>query len=166
MNSTKPLLFAFSIVLIFLFSCQHNDISTEEIESNSSNRPAKTKGKKKNNNDGGTDETTNGTFYQIVEYIDHDPLFQFETQGNQITFFTDASIGVWGTDYYGYWSDPYSFNNNVVEYTIGLSTATYTFSETGNNSYHVTKQLVVQPYNSNGEPTTTLTDIGFFEIMN
>ena len=100
--------------------------------------------------------------YQLILPDQFDPLWRFSKQGNSVTLETNPSIGVWGSDYFGYWSDPYSISDNEISYTIGLTHTTYTFVPFPDGTVDVTRTLVVQPYLGNNPPTTTITHVGVF----
>jgi hypothetical protein len=98
--------------------------------------------------------------YTIVYYVEFDPLYQFEKTGSSILLRSDPNIGEWGEDYYGYWADPYTLDGNSLTYRISLTVTTYDFSPRGDDSVDIMKTVVVHPYSSNGEPTTTVTTVG------
>lgn len=106
-----------------------------------------------------------GAVFQLAEVDDFDPLWKFTVSGNHVLLQTDPSITSWGTDYWGYWSDPYAFQGGVVDYTVGLTHTTYVFTPLGDDRYDVTKTVVVQPYNGGG-PTTTVTHPGIYGPVN
>ena len=107
---------------------------------------------------------SNGT-YQLVERDDFDPLWRFTKSGNSMQFETDPSVTSWGTDYWGYWRNPYTLSNdNTVNYIIGLTNTTYTFTIQADGKVDVAKTLIVNPY-LGGSPTTTITHMGLYELQ-
>ena len=105
--------------------------------------------------------------YQLFQAIDGDPLYKFSiSQSGQLMLLeTDPTITSWGTNYWGYWSDPFAYSNHEVNYIIGLTNTTYRFQELPGNKFDVTKTLVVQPYPT-GTPTTTETHPGIYILVN
>jgi hypothetical protein len=97
---------------------------------------------------------------------DADPLYQFafNSSGTQVMFYTDSTITHWGTDYWGYWDEPYIVEDGVVSYTIGLSSTTYLFEDIGNNTFLVSKIVVTSPYNG-GPSNTTETTPGEYSLL-
>lgn len=135
------------------------------ISENSFNK-GKGKGKGGNNqNDPGVNPFV--ITYQLYEADDNDPLFRFSISqsGELILLETDATVASWGTDYWGYWSDPFPYANNEVNYIIGLTNTTYQFQPLPGDKIDVTKTLIVQPYPS-GTPTTTITHPGVYALVN
>ncbi|MBR9859771.1 hypothetical protein GYB22_03300 [bacterium] len=127
------------------------------------------KGKGKNKDNDTTDpdpdtETGNAVEYMLTEVEDHDPLYRFAVDGDQVMFYTDPSVTSWGTDYWGYWDEAYDWNNGEVNYIIGLTNVTYSFDEISEGTYEVTKTLIVSHYLT-GESTTTVTVPGIYEIQ-
>lgn len=102
-------------------------------------------------------------WYQVSAYDDADPLYRFgiDNELGIIRLETDPSVTSWGTDYWGYWSDPFPFDGSSVSYTNGLSHTTYTFVPSLGGGLDVTKTVVVDPY-LGGEPTTTVKHVGVF----
>ena len=107
------------------------------------------------------DPVPDGSTWQLEAPDDHDPLWRFTRSGNQMLLQTDPSVTSWGTDYWGYWSDPFAIDGQDVAYTIGLTHTTYTFVDQPDGRIDVTKTLIVQPY-LGGSPTTTVTHVGVF----
>lgn len=107
------------------------------------------------------------TTYQLVQSDDWDPLFKFSISqsGRLMLLETDPAVTSWGTDYWGYWSDPFSYSDSKVNYIIGLTNTTYQFRTMPDNTIDVTKTLVVQPYPS-GPPTTTISHPGVYTLAN
>ena len=105
--------------------------------------------------------------YQLFQAVDSDPLYKFSiSQSGQLMLLeTDPSITSWGTNYWGYWSDPFQYVNNEVNYIIGLTNTTYRFQSLPDNKIDVTKTLIVQPYPS-GTPTTTESHPGIYILVN
>jgi hypothetical protein len=142
-------------------------------ESNSSgtisaNEFNKGKGKGKgNNNQNDPEEDPFVITYQLYQADDSDPLFRFSISqsGELVLLESDATVASWGTDYWGYWSDPFPYANNEVNYIIGLTNTTYQFQSLPDNKIDVTKILIVQPYPS-GTPTTTLSHPGVYGLVN
>ena len=79
-------------------------------------------------------------------------------------FETDPTVTTWGTDYWGYWDEPYTYANGEVEYFIGLTYTVYEFTQVSSNTIDVTKTLVVTPY-LGGTATTTVTHPGTYTIV-
>jgi hypothetical protein len=107
------------------------------------------------------------TTYQLLQADDSDPLFRFSISqsGELMLLETDPEVTSWGTDYWGYWSDPFLYENGEVNYIIGLTNTTYQFQPLQDNKMEVTKTLIVQPYPS-GDPTTTITRPGVYVLIN
>lgn len=105
--------------------------------------------------------------YQLLQAHDSDPLFRFSIaqSGELMLLETDPEVTSWGSDYWGYWSDPFLYENGEVNYIIGLTNTTYQFQLLQNNNIEVTKILIVQPYPS-GNPTTTITRPGVYVSIN
>lgn len=127
------------------------------------------KGKGKHSDDPIPDPTPDPfvVTYELDQAGDFDPLFKFSiSQSGQLMLLeTDPTVATWGTDYWGYWSDPFSYTNNEVNYIIGLTNTTYQFQPLPGNKMDVTKILVVQPYPS-GTPTTTVSHPGVYSLSN
>lgn len=100
-------------------------------------------------------------WYELTAAADVDPLHRFGLAEQTAKLETDPTVAGWGTDYWGYWSEPFPFDGRVVRYTIGLTHTTYELSPLAGGGFDVTKTLVVQPY-LGGEPTTTVTHVGVF----
>jgi hypothetical protein len=98
--------------------------------------------------------------YTILYYVESDPLYQFEKTGSSILLRSDPNVAMWGEDYYGYWDEPFTLDGNSLTYRLSLTVTTYDFSPRADDSVDIVKTLVVQPYSSNGEPTTTVTTVG------
>jgi hypothetical protein len=127
-------------------------------------------GKGKNNDNDNGDNSEEDPFvstYQLYQADDSDPLFRFSISrsGELMLLETDAAVTSWGTDYWGYWSDPFPYTNNEVNYIIGLTNTTYQFQPLPDNKIDVTKILLVQPYPS-GTPTTTTSHPGVYGLVN
>ena len=107
------------------------------------------------------------TTYQLFQAQDSDPLFRFSVSqsGELMLLETDPGVTSWGTDYWGYWSDPFLYENGEVNYINGLTNTTYQFNMLPDNKIEVTKILIVQPYPS-GDPTTTVTRPGVYDLIN
>jgi hypothetical protein len=105
--------------------------------------------------------------YQLDQADDFDPLFRFSISqsGELMLLETDPTVTSWDTDYWGYWSDPFPYTNNEVNYIIGLTNTSYHFQSLPDNKIDVTKILIVQPYPS-GTPTTTITHPGVYNLVN
>lgn len=106
-----------------------------------------------------------GTTYEISVPDDPDPLFRFTISGNSIQLESDPSVASWGSDYWGYWSDPFELGDDAVTYTFGLSTTTYALTPQPDGTLDVTRTVVVQPY-LGGSPTTTVSHVGAFTLLN
>lgn len=124
------------------------------------------KGKNKDDDNGGNQDPEiieYAATYEIYRAVDHDPLYRFSisTSGDLMLFQTDSTVTSWGSDYWGYWSDPYDYLNGQVEYIIGLTHTTYIFDPLPNDKFDVTKILVVTPY-TGGPATTTITNPGIY----
>jgi hypothetical protein len=91
----------------------------------------------------------------LYQADDSDPLFRFSISqsGELMLLESDATVASWGTDYWGYWSDPFPYANNEVNYIIGLTNTTYQYQPLPGDKIDVTKILIVQPYPS-GDCTT------------
>jgi len=105
--------------------------------------------------------------YQLFQAVDWDPLYKFSISesGQLMLLETDSTVTSWGSNYWGYWSDPFVYSNNEVNYIIGLTNTTYRFQALPDNKIDVTKTLIVQPYPS-GTPTTTETHPGIYVLVN
>jgi len=166
-----------SVIFIFAFliiSCEKNINSPAgdilSSDNTSQNSLKKGKGKGKGNIPDPEPEPDPDPFvttYQLFQAIDSDPLYKFSiSQSGQLMLLeTDPSITSWGTNYWGYWSDPFLYANNEVNYIIGLTNTTYRFQSLPDNKIDVTKTLIVQPYPS-GTPTTTETHPGIYILVN
>jgi hypothetical protein len=106
--------------------------------------------------------TPQWAWYRLALADEFDPLSRFGLDGQQVLLQTDSTITSWGTDYWGYWDEPFMMEDNVLSYTVGLSHTTYTFLPLAGEGFDVTRTIVVQPYLV-GEPTTTVTHVGVFE---
>lgn len=85
--------------------------------------------------------------YEIVEYDGYgDQLFRFHLSGDQVLFESDPTVTTWGTDYWGYWADPFPFADDVVQFFRGLSNVQYDFEVVGDGLVHVTRTLVTVDY--------------------
>lgn len=125
--------------------------------------PQFAKGGRKTKDEPTAPEPTPGyVWYSKVASYDYDPLSRYGQDGDQVLLQTDPTVTSWGTDYWGYWSDPYTMVGNTVQYTIGLTHTTYTFSVLADGRIDVSRTLVTQPYPS-GDPVTTETHVGIFE---
>ncbi len=160
----KAGLFVLALSILFsVVSCQKSkNISVDKANTSSLEK----KGGKKNKDNPPSDpppEIEYNATYQIAEIDDHDPLYRFSiSQSGQLMLLqTDPTVTSWGTDYWGYWSSPYTYTNNQVNYIIGLTNTTYQFTVLPNNNIDVTKTLIVQPY-LGGTPTTTITHPGVY----
>lgn len=163
---------AIVVALVMLTSCEKEVYSpTDETNSSkviSQNDFNKGKGKgKKNDNEGDPIPDPFITTYQMYQADDSDPLFRFSISqsGQLILLETDPTVASWGTDYWGYWADPFSYANSEANYVIGLTNTTYQFQELPGDKIDVTKILVVQPYPS-GTPTTTVSHPGVYNLVN
>ena len=178
--SSKLLWIFIIIVAIALTSCEnevysplHSDNSSETL---SPEYLAKGKGKNKGkpkDDDPVEDPIVDPepdpfvTTYQLFQADDSDPLFRFSISesGELMLLETNPEVTSWGTNYWGYWSDPFLYENDQVNYIIGLTNTTYQFKLLHDNKIEVTKTLIVQPYPS-GEPTTTITRPGVYILTN
>jgi hypothetical protein len=164
-------------VVVMLTSCE-KEVFSPAGESNPSGvisenefNKGNGKGKGKNNqNDPPIDPPEVDPFvitYQLYQADDSDPLFRFSISqsGELMLLESDATVASWGTDFWGYWSDPFPYANNEVHYIIGLTNTTYQFQPLPDNKIDVTKILIVQPYPS-GTPTTTLSHPGVYGLVN
>jgi hypothetical protein len=174
MNFNKlSLLFGFMVIFLFaalIISCEKevfspaNETYSSDIISNKNINKGKGKGK---NRDIKPVEDTLGTTYQLYLADDFDPLYKFtiSPSGDLMLLETNPTVTSWGTNYWGYWSDPFLYANNEVNYIIGLTNTTYRFQPLPGNKMDVTKTLIVQPYPS-GPPTTTETHPGVYILFN
>ncbi len=87
-------------------------------------------------------------YYQLQNAHDFDPLFRFaiSASGQFMMLESDASISSWGTDFWGYWDEPFAYTNQQVNYTFGLSNTSYTFSPIAVNEFDVYKRVIIHPY--------------------
>ena len=113
---------------------------------------------------GETFNLSDGT-YEIFQVDDFDPLWRFTKIGDSIQLETDPSITSWGSDYWGYWSDPFELDENEVYYVAGgLTETTYEFVILNDGGVDVIKTLVVHPY-LGGNSTTTITHPGQYQLI-
>jgi hypothetical protein len=101
------------------------------------------------------------TTYQLSVRDAFDPLYRFTQSGNEVLLQTDPTVTFWGTDYWGYWKNPFPMTGNAVVIRIGLTVTTYDFTPRSDGTIDVLKTLVVTPYQG-GAPTTTVTHVGIF----
>ena len=170
LNRLKLVFFVFTLAVI-LASCE-SDLAPAENEVT----PQLTKKRGKNNKKdketpteeetpSDTEEETFTDFYTLSVPADPDALISFaiSDSGNSILLESTTEVGTWGSDFYGYWSEPLAFSNNEVTFTIGgLSHTTYSLSPIGTDQFQVTRTVVQDPYLS-GPSTTTITDVGIFQ---
>ena len=107
-----------------------------------------------------------GSTYQLqAGETASDPLFRFSvaTTEDLILLESDPNIGTWGSDFFGYWSEPFAYSDGQVTYTIGLNDYTYIFSDLPDGRVEVTLVHVQRPYLS-GETTTTTSRVGTFTL--
>lgn len=156
---TQKLLFAFCLSVLFLtISCESDDFIFEDDalitaqENETSER--KQKGKTSSSLQKGT--------YTIINVETPSALYKFTVKGRGVLLQSDPSVGTWGTDYFGFWSSPFTLNGNRIEYTNGLSTSIYEFNVQSNGDVHVVRTVIVAPYQSNGETTTSITNLGTY----
>lgn len=126
------------------------------------------KKKKKRNNppeDPPEEEIVYVATYELVQMDEADPLFRYSISesGDLVLLETNPDIGLWGSDFYGSWSDPFPYANNEVNYQTGLTDVTYQFDPISNTQIDVTRILVTSPY-TGGPPNTTITHVGIFEL--
>lgn len=164
-------------VMGLLISCEKNvnspadGTNSNEITSETAFNKGNGKSKGKHKDDiGDIPDPNQDPFiatYQLHQADDFDPLYRFSiSQSGQLMLLeTDPTVTSWGTDYWGYWSDPFPYANNEVNYIIGLTNTTYQFQPLPGNKIDVTKILIVQPYPS-GTPTTTVTHPGVYILSN
>jgi hypothetical protein len=100
--------------------------------------------------------------YQLSVRDAFDPLYRFTWSGNEVLLQTDPTVTVWGTDYWGYWKNPFPLTGDAAIIRVGLTVTTYEFSHLSDGTVDVTKTLVVTPYQG-GAPTTTVTHVGIFQ---
>jgi hypothetical protein len=176
-NSFTPFwIITISTAVIMLTSCEKeiyspaDETNPSKITSQSDFNKGNGKGKHKDDEGDPNPDPTPDPFvvtYQLYQADDSDPLFRFSISesGELMLLETNPTVTSWGTDYWGYWSDPFPYANNKVNYTIGLSNTTYQFQSLPDNKIDVTKILVVQPYLS-GTPTTSKSHPGVYELVN
>lgn len=99
-------------------------------------------------------------WYRLSVADDTDPLWRFGLTGEMARLESDPTVAGWGTDYWGYWADPFPFVDGTVRYVAGLGETTYVLT-TIPDGFDVSKTVVVSPY-LGGEATTTVTHVGVF----
>ncbi len=171
-----PAFFAFALVGL-LASCQEELLSSQaEVRPEASRsvdfRGSSNKGgKKKKGEEPAPDpepdpdaEISYATTFHLVETGEAlNPLyrFSFSESGDLVLLESDPGTGVWGSDYYGYWAEPFERMQNAVSYTIGLNDYTYAFALLPDGRVEVTYTHVRRPYLS-GDTVTTVAGIGIF----
>ena len=150
------------LTMVIFIGCEKSDYLTEEhtdIAEKKGDNPGKGKGKPSGGNEEPEPSVTYSATYLLYMADDPDPLYKFSiaTSGDLMLLQTDPSVTGWGTDYYGYWSDPFPFAGNEVNYTFGLANTTYTFIPLPDNKYQVEKTIVQQPYLGSTVTTTVST---------
>ncbi|MCB0699135.1 MAG: hypothetical protein H6551_13500 [Chitinophagales bacterium] len=171
MRATILLLGAF--VMLSVASCQKGDYTTPASAENSlEKKGGGGKGNGKGDNEDpapNPDPVEYAVTYQISEVDDPDALYRFSisSSGQLMLLETDPTITSWGTDYWGYWSSPYTYANGQVDYTIGLGRTIYTFTQVSANTIDVTKTLITSSYPSSrgGTTTTTVSHPGTYTIV-
>jgi hypothetical protein len=108
-----------------------------------------------------------GATYQLTTSI-IDPLVEFTIDQDQQLILLRATeeFGTWGIDYFGYWSDPFSFADQQVYYKIGLTETTYLFEFLSTTTVQVTKNLIVRSEFTNEITQDETTNVGTFELLN
>jgi len=162
-----------TLTVIFLFtSCDKEDLQTAgatgqdeiTVRGGKGNNNGKGKGNQ-GDGSGGVDPVPidYDATYQISEVDDPRPLYKFSiaTTGDLMLLQTDPSITSWGTDYWGYWADPFPYADGIVHYIDGLTEVTYEFSPLSGDKFDVTETLRVTSYNS-GAVTTTVWHLGIY----
>ena len=170
--SLKVLSAALFIFTILFTSCEKEAYQISDLENSSevfSKKPVNP-GNGNGKPDKGDDPVEPDPFvatYRLVQADDNDPLYQFSISqsGTLMLLETDPTVTSWGTDYWGYWSNPYPFQNNQVNYTIGLTETTYEFTPLAGDRYDVVKTLIQHPY-LGGTSTTTVSHPGVYELVN
>lgn len=140
--------------------------NSSDVELRNGNGKGKGKKDKGDYGDDNGDSVHYASTYALFQAVDNDPLFRISISesGDLMLLETDPSVTSWGSDYWGFWSDPFDYVNMEVSYTIGLTHTTYHFEQLPGNKMDVTKTLVVQPYPS-GEPTTMVTHPGVYRLV-
>lgn len=156
----KTVLLALSLSLIVV-SCENDSLLTEEYtieDTADENKETTTKGKPNKENRSRLEKDT----YTIVSVKNPSPLYKYTVTGKSVLLQSNPDDGNWGTDYYGYWSNAFTLSGNKIEHTSGLSTSIYEFNVQSNGNVSVVRTTIVAPYQSNGETTTTVTNLGIY----
>ena len=100
--------------------------------------------------------------YELLQSYDYDPLWRFTKNGTSMQFETDPSVTSWGSDYWGYWADPLTLEEDSVNFIPG-AIATYFFEVMEGGMVDVTRRLTVFPY-LGGSPIITDTHPGIYQL--
>ena len=105
------------------------------------------------------------TFHRVETGEALHPLyrFSFSEAGDLALLASDPAVGVWGSDYYGYWAEPFDLVEKAVSYTVGLNDYTFAFAFLPDGRVEVTYTHVQRPYLS-GDTVTTVARIGIFSL--
>ena len=168
---------AILVVLFAVLSCQKEtiepvsqkltDTSTESFNSDLKFKNGSNKGKGRKDdtdNDDTPDPISYASTYKLSSQNATHPLYQFSisTSGDLMLLQTDSTITTWGTDYWGFWSEPFGYSNNKINYISGLTNVTYEFEMLANDQIAVKQTLIVQPWPT-GQPTTTISYPGIYD---
>jgi hypothetical protein len=169
-----------AMVSVMIFSCQKEDYSNIDGDNSQNYQALAKEGKGKDSNNGKgkgkgkkdetpPDTTVQDSFtktYILSDRDDPDALYKFSISksGKLILLESDPTVGLWGSDFYGLWSDPFTYSDNQVNYIKGLTNTTYDFDYLENNKVDVVKTLLVASYLSNSVDTT-ITHPGVYQLQ-
>lgn len=100
-------------------------------------------------------------WYSLAVPDDGDPLSRFGLDGDLVLLESDPDAAGWGTDYWGYWSEPFILVDGTVTYVDGLTETTYSFAPVG-EAFDVSREVVVRSY-LGGASSVTRSHVGVFE---
>ena len=123
--------------------------------------------------DKGTDEepipeeetTFTGITYKTENFNPENSLYQFTINdaGDQVLFESNPVNEEIGTDLFGFWADPFAFDNNQVISLGGLSDFTWDFTlQSDGVSYSVVETQLTRNEFDLSDVTITVTELGIY----